>query len=96
MAIDPNGIQLTPAQRQLVAELAERQDRTPQDVLADLLGPAIVRRRNGARSTPTESAHDLGQRLGLFGALANGPSDLSTNPRYLQGFGRHADRTSAS
>jgi hypothetical protein len=90
MAIDPNGIQLTDAQRQLIAGLAERQGREPQEVLAELIGPFRV--RNGANAAPTESAHQVGQRLGLFGALENGPADLSTNPRYLEGFGTRADR----
>jgi hypothetical protein len=93
MAIDPNDVQLTAAQRRLVAELAEREGRSPQDVLADLIAPAEVRRRNGSRTASTESAHKLGKRLGLYAALEDGPSDLSTNSRYMEGFGQHADRT---
>lgn len=92
MAIDPSSIQLTAAQRQLIADLAEQQGRTPQQVLADLLGPSGARQRNGSRISPSESAHDVGQRLGLFAALEGGPSDLSTNPRHLEGFGQRADR----
>lgn len=93
MAIDPNDVQLTAAQRQLIASLAEQQGRSPQDVLADLIAPAGVRRRNGSRAAPTESAHELGQRLGLYAALEDGPPDLSTNRRYMEGFGQRADRT---
>jgi hypothetical protein len=92
MAIDPNEIQLTAGQRQLIADLAERLGRSPQDVLAELIAPAEVRQRNG-RAVPTESAHALGKRLGLYAALEDGPPDLSTNPRYMEGFGQRADRT---
>jgi hypothetical protein len=92
MAIDPNCIQLTAAQRQFIADLAERQGRSPQEVLADILGPESVRRRNGHHVVPSASAHEVGQRFGLFAALENGPPDLSTNPRYLEGFGQRADR----
>lgn len=93
MAIDPNEVQLTAAQRQLIADLAERQGRSPQDVLADLISPAGVRRRNGSGSGPIESAHELGKRLGLYAALEDAPPDLSTNRRYMEGFGERADRT---
>ena len=93
MAVDPNDIQLTAAQRQLIADVAEQQGRSPQDVLAEFLGPAGAGRRNGSRSAPTESAHDIGRRLGLFAALEDGPPDLSTNRQYFEGFGKRADRT---
>ena len=93
MAIDPNDIQLTAAQRQLVADLAERQGRAPEDVLAEFLSPAGLRRQNGSRPSATQSAHELGKRLGLFAALEGGPPDLSTNRRYREGFGQRADRS---
>ena len=93
MAIDPNDIQLSAAQRQLVADLAEREGRSPDDVLAELIAPAEVRRRNGNRTAPNESAHELGKRLGLYAALEDGPPDLSTNRRHMEGFGQRGDRT---
>jgi hypothetical protein len=93
MAIDPNDIQLTPAQQQFIADLAEKQGRLPQEVLEELVSPLGVHPRNGRRSASAESAHDIGQRLGLFAALENGPPDLSTNPQYMEGFGQRADRT---
>jgi hypothetical protein len=91
MAIDPNGIQLTAEQRQLIANLAEQQGRTAQDVLADFLGPCSARTANGSGAAPSESVHHVGQRLGLFAALEDGPPDLSTNPRYFLGFGQRVD-----
>jgi len=93
MAIDPNEMQLTVAQRQFIAELAARQGHSPQEVLADLITSPSVQRPNGSRLTAMESAHDLGQRLGLFAGLEDGPPDLSTNRRYMEGFGQNADRT---
>ena len=94
MAIDPKDIQLTESQRQFIAELAQQEGRSPQEILARLLGPQRMGGSNGGRQATTVSAHELGQRLGLFGALEDGPEDLSTNRRYLEGFGQGAARAS--
>src|SRR4051794_16430161 len=94
MAIDPRQIELTPAQRQQIADLAERRGKTPGDVLDELLAPASVLGHNGDDDTVGESAHDLGKRLGLYAALESGPSDLSSNRKYMEGFGTGADRPS--
>ena len=37
---------------------------------------------------PTESCHDLAKRLGILGSAKDLPPDLSTNPNYMEGFGR--------
>jgi hypothetical protein len=34
-----------------------------------------------------ESAYDAFRRAGLIGCIKDGPSDLSTNPKYMEGFG---------
>jgi predicted DNA-binding antitoxin AbrB/MazE fold protein len=31
--------------------------------------------------------HDALQSLGLLGCIEDGPADLSTNPKYMEGFG---------
>ena len=33
--------------------------------------------------------HDVLQSLGLLGCIEDGPTDLSTNPKYMEGFGEH-------
>jgi metal-responsive CopG/Arc/MetJ family transcriptional regulator len=37
---------------------------------------------------PQESCYDIAKRLGIIGIMKDGPSDLSTNPKHLEGFGR--------
>jgi hypothetical protein len=37
---------------------------------------------------PAESCYDLAKRLGILGSAKGLPSDLSTNPKYREGFGR--------
>jgi len=34
------------------------------------------------------SAYELAQEAGIIGSARNAPRDLSTNPRYLKGFGK--------
>ena len=51
MAIDPNDIQLTADQRQLIADLAEQQGTLHEDVLTNLIASAAGRRRNGMSRT---------------------------------------------
>jgi metal-responsive CopG/Arc/MetJ family transcriptional regulator len=37
---------------------------------------------------PGESCYDLARRLGILGSAKGLPSDLSTNPKHMEGFGR--------
>ena len=45
---------------------------------------------NGSREVPVEdeSAHAAFVRAGVIGCVKGGPSDLSTNSKYMEGFGR--------
>jgi hypothetical protein len=40
------------------------------------------------KQPPRESAYDLAKRIGILGVFKGGPSDLSTNPEHMEGFGR--------
>ncbi len=56
---------------------------------------AIVREALAAYlSGDVESAYDMVQRIGGLGVEKGGPSDLSTNKKYFEGFGRN-DHTRA-
>ena len=39
------------------------------------------------RGKPRESALDIARRIGIVGVYKDTPSDLSTNPEYMEGFG---------
>ena len=43
---------------------------------------------NHLQHNPGESAYDIAKRLGAIGRFKGLPDDLSTNPKYFQGFGR--------
>ena len=36
---------------------------------------------------PQKTCHDLALKLGLIGSVTDTPSDLSTNEKYMEGFG---------
>lgn len=40
------------------------------------------------RNTSIRSAYDIAKEIGLIGCARGGPRDLSTNPKYFEGFGR--------
>ncbi len=42
-----------------------------------------------------ESLYDSLQRRGLIGCIEGDPTDLSTNPKYMEGFGQSGSNTSA-
>lgn len=86
MSISVDQIALTPDQRQQLARLAQQSGKPWDAVLAEALSSfeqaARPKTENG------ESVYDALFRLGLLGSVNDGPSDLSTNPSYMEGFGQ--------
>ncbi len=66
--------------QELEAEASERGVR-PSDIVREAL-EAHVRQR-----VPKESCLDIARRIGLIGVYKDAPSDLSTNPEHMEGFG---------
>ncbi len=67
--------------RELEAEAREKGVR-PSDIVRQALEQHLRSR------TPRPNCRDLAERLGLIGAAKGLPSDLSTNPEHMEGFGR--------
>ena len=73
------------ADEQLKKELeAEAREKgvSPSAIVREVLEEHMRRR------TPRESAYDLAKRLGILGSAKGLPTDLSTNPKHMEGFGR--------
>ena len=83
MATDPREIKLTDEQRRLLAEKAQETGRPWTDLLDDLFA-TLSRQKNGkgARRTLFDALNERGM-IGSF----DGPGDLSTNPKHMEGFG---------
>ncbi len=67
--------------QQLEAEAKQRGVR-PSDVVRQALEEHIRQR------TPRLNCRDLAERLGILGSAKGLPTDLSTNPEHMEGFGR--------
>lgn len=87
MIYDPRNIQLSPQQQEDIAALAERTGKTWQEVLQAALNRHIHIVMQAEQPETQESVYDVLQRAGLIGCLQGGPPDLSTNPKYMDGFG---------
>jgi hypothetical protein len=88
MSTSPDQIRLTAQQKERLARLADELGKPWDRVLfeaLDLYGPAATHGRNG-----NESFYDAAFHRGLIGCVSGGPPDLSTNPKYMEGFGDRA------
>jgi hypothetical protein len=89
MNLDPNQIQLSPDQQAELADLSAVMGKPWPVVLHEALATYRqegATKKNGDPST--ESFFDAASRLGLIGSLRGGPSDLSSNPAHMEGFGQ--------
>jgi len=84
MATDPNEIQLTEAQRKLLAKRVEETGRPASELLDELLAKPKRPRRTAREG---RSMLDAMTEHGMVGAM-EGPGDLSTNPAHMEGFGK--------
>lgn len=90
MSIDPTEIQLNPVQQLAIAKAAEELHRPWKSILDEGLQPVINSLNSSqtdAQAVSPESALDVAERLGLVGCF-EGPADLSTNPKHMEGFGK--------
>jgi metal-responsive CopG/Arc/MetJ family transcriptional regulator len=66
--------------QELEAEARDKGVR-PSDIVREALEEHMRRR------TPRESCLDIARRIGILGIYKDAPSDLSTNPKHMEGFG---------
>jgi metal-responsive CopG/Arc/MetJ family transcriptional regulator len=66
--------------QELEAEARDKGVR-PSDIVRQALEEYMRRR------TPRESCLDIARRIGILGIYKGAPSDLSTNPKHMEGFG---------
>ncbi len=81
-------IHLTNEQQETLTRLAAQSGKPWQEVLGKALASfdEQTKTTNGA---PPETVQAALVRLGLLGCVTDGPTDLSTNPQYMEGFGSH-------
>ena len=67
--------------RELEIEAREK-GLSPSEIVRQVLEEHIRQR------TPRQSCLDIARRIGIIGVYKDAPSDLSTNPEHMEGFGR--------
>ncbi len=70
----------TRLKHQLEAEAKEK-GVSPSEIIRQALEEHVRQQK------PRESCYDLAKRLGIIGVYKDAPSDLSTNPAHMEGFG---------
>lgn len=92
MAIDPTEIDLTAQQRMRLALLAEKTGKDWTKLVDDLLdaAPQTLFQPPGLQTNGgaffEKSLYDVLSERGILGCF-DGPTDLSTNPKHMEGFG---------
>ncbi len=98
MSIDPATIELTPLQRERLAAIAERTGKGYSSIVDELLAavPLAPTEGNGSSQEISQprTAYEAFAAVGAIGCF-EGPPDLSTNPKYMEGFGINASRRNA-
>jgi predicted DNA-binding protein len=82
MASDRISIRIAPDLRQRIEEAASATGKPESDVVREALKQYFADRGN------RDSCYEAARRAGVVGVVKKAPSDLSTNQKYLEGFGR--------
>jgi hypothetical protein len=86
-------IRLDDESRQQIEELSRAVGASPSTVIrtaVDSYYRTTQKRRRGRAKR--ETVYDIMLRAGLIGCIKDGPPDLSTNPKYMEGFGERPNR----
>jgi hypothetical protein len=93
MPVDPAQIDLNPQQRVRLAQLAEQSGKDWTELVDELLdsAPAALASQPLRDIDPNgdareKSLYDVLTERGILGCF-DGPTDLSTNPKHMEGFG---------
>ena len=85
MATDPSDIRLSDEQKQRLAEAADVTGLSPDQLIEDALRIAL-RIKGQPGETTGKTLYDAIAADGAIGCIQGGPTDVSTNPKYMEGF----------
>ena len=75
-------IRIDDALRERLDSAAAAAGKTESEIVRDALEQYID------RNQPETTCYDVFKKAGVIGCVKGGPKDLSTNPKYMEGFGR--------
>jgi metal-responsive CopG/Arc/MetJ family transcriptional regulator len=79
--MDRINVRLDPQLKEQLESVARAEGVSPSEVVRAALREHLKTKR------PQQSCLDLARQLGIIGVYKDGPSDLSTNKDYFEGFG---------
>lgn len=82
MAADRLSIRLPTALRAEIDALSKASGMSESEIARQAIEEYVQRQASGP------SCYDIAQKAGLIGWFDSGVSDLSTNPKHMEGFGR--------
>lgn len=89
MATDSHQIELNDHQRELLASAADQMGVPWPVVFENAIRPLAEAKHAKPRNGEFTSPYDILARLGLIGCIVDTPADLSTNKKYMQGYGKN-------
>lgn len=78
------GMKLTPKQKAKIEQLAERRGVSQKQVVMELVNQATAEAEEPIEAEPGSFLEAAGDLVGSV----EGPGDLSTNPKYMEDYGR--------
>ena len=82
MAADRLSIRLPEALRAEIEALSKASGKSESEIARQAIEEYLERQAAGP------SCYDIAEKAGLIGCFDSGLGDLSTNPKYMEGFGR--------
>ncbi len=95
MATDPSDIRLSDDQKRRLAEAADVTGLSPDQLIEDALRIAL-RLKGQLADTTGRTLYDAIAEDGAIGCIQSGPTDVSTNPQYMEGFGTSDSGTNSN
>ncbi len=81
-----NTIQLDPDRCHQLEQVAQEDGKTVSELLRMLVDSFPGKHKTHNKSV-SEDCYTVAKRAGIIGMIESAPSDLSTNPKYFEGFG---------
>ena len=89
MATDFHQIELNDHQRHLLASAADHLGVPWPVVFEKAIAPLAEKHEHEKENGRVETPYEILQRHGLIGCIEGTPRDLSTNKKYMQGYGKN-------
>lgn len=88
MASQPPKIEIGDEQRRRLGRLADANGRSASDLANEAIDEYCATRSHDRPDQNCESLYEAMTRTGSLGCVMDGPADLSTNPKHMEGFGK--------